>query len=157
MKIGFILVGFAVLAACEPVDNAPVAVGSDSYFATNIGRRVGQAEALAAKCAGIRLNAATVHQYKTAICTARGEVVGCSLPAFEAAKQQLYAQTMVSLRALSPEQVCVYTRAEAANDSTLSSFLLGADIPRAAVVLVPTPTPKVEEPEPVVDVVPGPI
>jgi len=139
LKTGVFLLGVGILAACEPVENGAMPVGSDSYFAANIGRRVGRAEALAVTCPSIALNVATVQQYKTAICTARGLDAACSLPGFESEKQRLYGQTLASLVALSPEQACTYTRAEAANDGTLSSFLLGAEIPRTAVVLVPVP------------------
>ncbi len=155
LKTGVFLLGAGILAACEPVENGTVAVGSDSYFATNIGRRVGQAEALAASCPDIALNTATVQQYKAAICSARGLGNGCSLPAFEAAKQRLYAQTLASLQALSPGQACTYTRAEAASDGTLKSFLVGAGIPRAAVVLAPVS--EIVEPESPVEEVPGPL
>ena len=137
LKTGVFLLGVGILAACEPVENGGVAVGSDSYFATNIGRRVGRAEALAASCPDITLNVATVQQYKAAICAARELDAACSLPGFESEKQRLYGQTLASLAALSAEQACTYTRAEAANDGTLSSFLLGAEIPRAAVVPAP--------------------
>lgn len=157
LKTGVFLLGVGALAACEPVDNGAVAVGPDSYFATNIGRRVGRAQALAASCPDISLNSATVQQYKAAICAARGAGNGCSLPAFEAAQQQLYGQTLASLQALTPEQVCSYTRAEAANDGTLKSFLVGADIPRAAVVLAPAPTPAVTESSPPVAEGTGPV
>lgn len=155
LKTGVFLLGVGILAACEPVENGAVAVGSDSYFATNIGRRVGRAEALAASCPDIALNNTTVQQYKAAICVARGLAEGCSLPAYETAKQRLYSQTLASLQALSPEQACAYTRAEAAGDGTLKSFLVGAGIPRAAVVLAPTP--EIVEPEAPVEEVPGPV
>lgn len=153
LKTGVFLLGVGILAACEPVENGAVAVGSDSYFATNIGRRAGQAEALAASCPDIALNNATVQQYRAAICVARGLADGCSLPAFETAKQRLYGQTLASLAALTPAQACTYTRAEAANDGTLYSFLLGAGIPRAAVVLVP----ETVVPEAPVEEIPGPL
>ncbi len=155
LKTGVFLLGVGILAACEPVENGAVAVGSDSYFATNIGRRVGRAEALAASCPDIALNNATVQQYKAAICAARGLGNGCSLPAFETAKQRFYGQTLASLAALSPEQACTYTRAEAANDGTLKSFLVGAGIPRTAVVLAPAPV--IVEPEAPVEEIQGPV
>ena len=155
LKTGVFLLGVGILAACEPVENGAVAAGSDSYFATNIGRRVGQAEALAAACPDIALNTTTVQQYKAAICAARGLGKGCSLPAFETAKQRLYSQTIVSLQALSPEQACTYTRAEADSDGTLKSFLVGAGIPRAAVGTAPIP--EIVEPKAPVEEIPGPL
>ena len=154
LKAGLILLSAGILTACEPVESETVAVGSDSYFATNIGRRVGQAEALAAACPDIGLNTATVQQYKAAICAARALESGCNLPALESAKQQYYARTLASLQALSPEQVCVYTRAEAASDGTLNTFLLGTEIPRAVVAVVPA---SVAEPEVPVTEETGPV
>ena len=154
-KTGVFLLGVGILAACEPLVSGAVSVGSDSYFATNIGRRVGQAEALAAACPDIALNEATVQQYKAAICEARGLDEGCDLPAFETAKQRLYSQTVASMAALSAKQACTNTRAFAAGDGTLKSFLVGAGIPRTAVVLAPVP--EVVEPEPPVEDVAGPV
>ncbi|MBL1437186.1 MAG: hypothetical protein COB08_013430 [Rhodobacteraceae bacterium] len=144
LKTGVFLLGVGFLAACEPMPEG--AAGSDGFFATNIGRRVGQAEALAASCPSIRLNNVAVQQYKAAICQRLELEDGCSLPSFESERQRLFAATKASLAALSPEQACVYTRAEAENDGTLTSFLLGAGIPRAAVVQVPV---EVEPSEPV--------
>lgn len=131
LKIGAFLLGVGVLAACEPVPEG--SAGTDGFFATNIGRRVGQAEALAASCPSIRLNNVAVQQYKAAICQRLELGDGCSLPSFDSERQRLFSVTKASMAELTPEQACDYTRAEAANDGTLKSFLVGAGIPRAAV------------------------
>lgn len=155
LKVKIFLAGVGFLAACETIPNATSGVGPDGFFATNIGRRVGQAEALAASCPGISVNAATIQQYKNAICEGLEAGEGCSLPSFETERQRILNLTAASLAPLTSEQACAFTRAEASGDETLNSFLLGIEIPRAAVVVAPAP--EIVAPEAPVEEVLGPV
>ncbi len=144
MKAKIMLMGVGVLAACQTIPQGATPVGADGFFATNIGRRVGQAEALAASCPGISVNAATIQQYKTAICEGLGAGEGCSLPSFETERQRIYNLTAASMAPLSSAQACAFTRAEAGGDETLNSFLLGVEIAPVVVVRPPAPAPVAE-------------
>lgn len=147
LKAKIFLAGVGFLAACETIPQGASAVGPDGFFATNIGRRVGQAEALAASCPSISVNAATIQQYRTAICEGLDGEEGCSLPTYDSERQRLFNLTSASLVPLSTEQACAFTRAEAGGDETLNSFLLGVAVAPVVVARPAVHAPVEVEPE----------
>lgn len=130
--------GFA-LAGCSgdgvTVGRDANGTAADSYFATNVGRLAGHAEALASLCPSLSYNANNLEVYRTAICEARVEgetTADCELPRMDAEKARSFNATLASLNGQSAEQVCARANAEAAADNALAEFLTGVSVSRAA-------------------------
>lgn len=154
----FLFLGAGLLAACEPVPPGATIGGIDSYFAVNVGRQAGRAEAMASLCPSLQFNTSTLAQTRAAICEGQGLSAGCALPTLDAEKQRLKATTLTSLSGFTSEQACAYAEAEAAADSLFAGYFIGLPVARVvAPVAVAEPAPVVEpEPEPEPDPEPTP-
>ncbi len=148
----FYLGGMVVVAGCGGAilgfSEGQTGVGLDSYFATNVGRLAGHAEALASICPSLTFNEAELELNRKAICEAGGLGADCSLPGLDAEKTKSFDETMASLEGVPVEQVCADTRAEAAGSPPLADYLIGLQVVRRAVVPVPAPVVEPEEPGP---------
>ena len=147
-KTALALLGGGLLAACEPLPEGTSGNGLDSYFAVNVGRHAGRAEALASLCPSLQFNTATLQQKRSAICEGNGQNRACALPTLDAEMQHSKAATLASLHALSSEQACAYAHSEAVSDLTLAEYFIGLPVARVAqpVVAAPVPEPEPEEP-----------
>jgi len=144
--------GLAGCAAGIGIGNNGTAL--DSYFATNVGRLAGRAEAIASVCPTLTFNPVEVELNRVAICEAEGEgSVSCSLPRLDAEKEKSFAETLASLNGIPAEQVCADARAEAATDYALADYFIGLEVARptpAPIVVAPAPEPE-PVPEPTVE------
>ncbi len=119
--------GFMVLAACATGELpgfslGRTGVGIDSYFATNVGRLAGHAEAIASLCPTLSYNAAELELNRVAICEGEGAAGDCSLPGLEASKEASFTETIASLQGKTPETICADARAEAAGSPPLADY-----------------------------------
>ncbi len=146
----FYLGGMVVVAGCGGAilgfSEGQTGVGLDSYFATNVGRLAGHAEALASICPSLTFNEAELELNRKAICQGEGLGADCSLPGLDAEKTKSFDETLASLEGVPVEQVCADTRAEAAGSPPLADYLIGLQVVRRAVV--PAPVVEPEEPAP---------
>lgn len=149
-----IIIGLTtVLAGCV----AGIGIGNnrvaqDSYFAANVGRLAGRAEAIAALCPTLTFNPVELELNRVAICEAEGEGESCGLPKLDAEKEKSFTETLASLNGIPAEQICADARAEAASDYAFADFLTGLQVARPVAVIraaAPVPAePVVEEPTP---------
>lgn len=148
-----VLVAMATaLAGCADGSSDSSSTAGNSYFATNVGRLAGHAEALASLCPTLSYSSNELDLNRAAICEAEGKgAVNCDLPRMDAEKARSFAATIASLNGQSAEQVCANARAEAASDYALASYLVGLPVPRVAAPAPAAPAPApavVPEPEP---------
>ncbi len=124
-KATFVTLGALTLASCSGVpgilsgnDGGPL----DTYFATNVGRQAGLAQAYAEICPSLSFDAKELKLYHVAICQGKKLEDNCALPGLEAERQKSYEETLASLAGVAPAQVCADARAQAADNPVLADY-----------------------------------
>ena len=124
-KSMFLVFGLLGLAGCNALPGLVGDTGEgvlDSYFAVNVGREAGHAEALAQLCPSLTYNADEIELNRVAICQGLGAADDCTLPTMDSEKQSSFDKTMASLKGVAPAQVCADARGEAEVDPTLAKY-----------------------------------
>ena len=115
-------------------------IAMDSYFALNVGRMAGRAEAIASLCPTLSYNPNALELNRVAICEAEGNgAVSCDLPRLDSEKAKTYTATLNSLSGKPAEEICASARAEAASDFSFADYFIGLQVARSAPVATPAP------------------
>jgi len=125
IKATFVALGVLTLASCSGLPS--LLSGNDggeidTYFATNVGRQAGHAQAYAALCPSLSFDEAELELYRVAICQGKQLEDDCSLPGLEKEREKTFAETMASLAGVAPEQVCSDAREQAAANPALADY-----------------------------------
>ncbi len=94
----------------------------DSYFATNVGRQAGHAEAYAQMCPRLEFDEVELDLFRVAICQGLQRDDNCELPSLEAERQTSFDATLASLAGVPTAEICADAEAQAAENPILADY-----------------------------------
>ncbi len=94
----------------------------DSYFATNVGRQAGHAQAYAQLCPSLDFDAVELELFRVAICQGLERDDNCELPSLEEERQQSFDETLASLEGVSTPAICADAKAQADANPILADY-----------------------------------